>query len=730
MTLSLPRLTVKLRILLVAAIPTAGLIFASAAIVSERLTALSSAQGVRFEAEIATYIGSLIHELQRERGATAVFLGSKGAKMGPELTEQRATTDKLRASFASHMNTVIASSHHEALDQAVKRATAAMAELDGKRQESLALAIPVSASNTYFTETIRHLITTTTELAKEVDNAEAVAKLTAFLGLLNAKERAGQERATGAAGFAAGQFDATQHRAFVVAVAAQEAFIASFKSYASDAEREYFSKIVSGATVDEVARMRETALQTGPGRDITNIDGAAWFKATTARIDLLKQVENFIAAELSEQAEHDMAVAATMLWITLGIGLVLVALAGAVGWAIARSVSRPVTAIESAMGKLAEGDRSVEIPGLARADEIGAMAKAVQVFKENAAQMERMEEERRESERRQIETEREAERKRVEAERQAEDDRRTAQKEAEEREAQSRQRSEKLAQEARKKAMLELAERLEQAVMGVAQGVSAAANQLQGTARSMSELAQGTEGRCTSLVATSTQTAQNVNKVASAAEQLSSSVSEITQRVGESARIAARAVEEAKNTNATVKGLTEAARRIGEVVSLINDIAAQTNLLALNATIEAARAGESGKGFAVVASEVKTLANQTAKATEEISSQIAAIQSATGDAVGAIESIGNTIGEISHIATVVAGAVEEQGSATREIARNVGEAAAGTEDVSRNLDEVSRSSKHVGGASDEVLKAAQAMSEKAGGLRSEVEKFLGEIRAA
>ena len=730
MALSPLRLTVKLRVLLVAAIPVVGLLLAAAAIVTERLTAVSSARHVRFEAEMAVYIGNLIHELQRERGASAVFLGSKGTKLGAELEQQRASTDKLRTDMASRMAALIAASHHEELAQAANRATAAMADLNAKRQEISALAIPVSTSSAYFTETIRQLIATATEMAKEIDDAEAVAKLSSLLGLMNAKERAGQERATGAAGFAAGQFDTAQHRALVAAVSAQDAFITTFNSYANEAEREQFTKTVTGTAVDEVLRMREVALLAGPGRDVSNVDGAAWFKATTARIDLLKQVENFIAAELAEQAKHDISAAMSMLWFTLGVALLLVALAGAVGWLVARGVSRPLTSIEDAMSALAAGDKAVEIPGLARTDEIGDMAKAVQVFKENAVQMERMEEERRENERRQIETERETERKRAEAERKADDERRSAQKEAEEREAQARQRAEKQAQEARKKGMLELAERLERAVMGVAQGVSAAASQLQGTARSMSELAQNTDGRCTSLAATSTQTAQNVNKVASAADQLSSSVSEITQRVSESARIAARAVEEAKNTNATVKGLTEAARRIGEVVSLINDIAAQTNLLALNATIEAARAGEAGKGFAVVASEVKTLANQTAKATEEISSQIAAIQSATGDAVGAIESIGNTIGEISHIATVVAGAVEEQGAATREIARNVGEAAAGTEDVSRNLGEVSQSSKQVGGASDEVLKAAQAMSEKAGSLRSEVENFLGEIRAA
>ena len=218
--------------------------------------------------------------------------------------------------------------------------------------------------------------------------------------------------------------------------------------------------------------------------------------------------------------------------------------------------------------------------------------------------------------------------------------------------------------------------------------------------------------------------------VASAAEELTSSISEISRQVTHSAEISGRAVAAADGTNQTIRELAEGAQRIGEVVDLINDIANQTNLLALNATIEAARAGEAGKGFAVVASEVKNLAAQTAQATEDISAQIGSIQNTTQDAVGAIEGIGATITEMNEIATTIASAVEEQGAATNEISRNVQEAATGTENVSASIVTVRSGSERTGDASGNVLNASRELAERFQGLRGEVEAFLDKIKAA
>jgi len=261
-------------------------------------------------------------------------------------------------------------------------------------------------------------------------------------------------------------------------------------------------------------------------------------------------------------------------------------------------------------------------------------------------------------------------------------------------------------------------------VQQVVDVVASASAEMEASAQSMSATAEETNRQASAVAAASEEASTNVQTVASAAEELSSSISEISRQVTQSSEVARKAVEEAAKTNTTVKGLVEAAQKIGDVVNLINDIAGQTNLLALNATIEAARAGEAGKGFAVVASEVKSLATQTAKATEDIGRQIGAIQGATNDAVNAIHGIGQTIEEIAKIASNISAAVEEQGSATQEIARNVQQASVGTQEVSSNITGVTRAATDTGSAAGQVLTAAQELARQGDALKKEVESFL------
>ena len=260
--------------------------------------------------------------------------------------------------------------------------------------------------------------------------------------------------------------------------------------------------------------------------------------------------------------------------------------------------------------------------------------------------------------------------------------------------------------------------------------VASAAEQLRATAQTLSSTTDETTQQVSNVAAAVEQASVNVQTVAAAAEELHSSIAEISRQVTQSSSIAAMAVKDAHRTDEIVKALASGAQRIGDVVGLINSIAGQTNLLALNATIEAARAGEAGKGFAVVASEVKNLASQTAKATEEISRQIAEIQSSTGEAVQAIESIAKTIEEISHIASSIAAAVEEQGSATQEIARNVHEVATGTRHVSENIAGVSQGANETGAAAAQVLTAAVDLTGRAEKLRGDVREFIGNVKAA
>ena len=692
----LSRLQVRQRVILVAALPALALLITAGVMVAMRVQALNDARHVALEAETAVYISDLVHELQRERGVSAIFLGSKGTRMGAEMGTQRAATDKMRAGLKARFDELLAKSKHEELNAAARAALAAMASLDAKRKEADTHAISAPQSSAYFTETIGHFIAVTTEMTKEVDDPESVVQMASFVALMNAKERAGQERAIGAGAFSAGRFDIQQHRAFLTAVSSQAAYLASFQAYANDEERAHFQKVVAGPVVDDVIRMREIAFSLGADKDVSAVDAGAWFKATTARIDLLKEVDHFVAEALHELAEHDIAAAIRALTLTLGAVAAAVVVSGLIGLRIARGVSRPIADIEVAMGKLAAGEKATEIPGLDRADEIGAMAKAVQVFKDNAHEMERMEAKRREDERKLAE------------------------------EAMERQKS----AEARTKKVGEITSGFEASIAGVLQAAGAALEQLNGTSREMSSLADETSQKSTAVAAASEQATANVQTAAAAAEELSSSIAEINRQVAQSSTVALKAVEKARNTNDTVKSLAEAAQKVGEVVNLINSIASQTNLLALNATIEAARAGDAGKGFAVVASEVKALANQTAKATEEISSQIAAIQGETETAVHAIEDIGTTIEEISQISTTIASAVEEQGAATGEIARNVQQAATGTKEVSANIAGVSQASGAVGKSAGEVMSAAGSMAEQTNTLKAEVERFLADMRAA
>jgi methyl-accepting chemotaxis protein len=410
--------------------------------------------------------------------------------------------------------------------------------------------------------------------------------------------------------------------------------------------------------------------------------GTAAFRAVNSKAEEIRVIERKLLVERIAAQEHAIDWANLMLLFGCVTSFLV---SVATGFALSRGIANPIVAMTEAMRVLAGGDMKSEIPATDRKDEVGAMAQAVLVFKENMIRADQLAE---------------------------------------------AQKLEQAARDKRAQTVDSLTKGFDAEVGKVLTTVASASNQLESTASSMSATAEETTKQAGAVAAASEQASANVQTVASSAEELSSSISEISRQVSQSAKIAANAVTEAERADEMVQGLAMASQKIGEVIALITDIANQTNLLALNATIEAARAGDAGKGFAVVAAEVKNLATQTAKATEEIGGQISGIQDATENAVSAIKGIGKTIGEISEIASNIAAAVEEQGAATTEIARNVEEAAKGTQEVSTNIVGVNQAANDTGAASNQVLTSTRQLSQQSDALKGIVEKFLVEVRAA
>ena len=666
-------------------IPVLGMLVFSGIGLSEKWASSARMEQLEDLARLGPAIGALVHELQKERGMSAGFIGSKGAKFGDRLPEQRRASDARLAVLNDALRTFDGVTAADGLTAAIAAARAGLEPLAGKRAAVDSLSLGVGDAAGYYTATIGKLLALVEQMAVIGSDVEVTKAIIAYTQLLHGKERAGQERAMGSGGFAAKIFEANIHRTFTQLIAQQDTFFATYAIYAGDDERKLLERVLADPVAKDVDRMRRIAMDSPFTGTIGDVEAPVWFDTITRKVDLLKQVEDKVAGDLIALAQSVRARTQRVLYSYLIATVGLLAAGIGIAWMIAADISGPLSKVIRAMDILSQGDKTHAVEGGDRKDEIGAMARAVEVFRTGLIRADQLAKERQED--------------------QVVKDRRA-----------------QVIDGVLGEFNLEVAEVLET--------MAASATELEATSQAMSATAGQTSNQATVVAAAIEDMAGNMRTMAGATQHLSDSVEAINHRVADSVQIADSAKGKAQQTNLMVRGLSQAVLKIGAVVNLITDIAAQTNLLALNATIEAARAGDAGKGFAVVANEVKILANQTARATDEISSQINSVQQETRGAVDAISEITGIIEQMSELSAAIAASVAEQDAATAEIASNVQRVSRGTDEISANVGGVNAAAVETGRAASDVLETARTVARRASALRHQVDAFLTNIRAA
>lgn len=682
---SLNDIPIGVRIALGFLVPLIGLLAFSTYVVYNRYVQLQEVTMMRTIAVAATDISNLIHELQRERGGSFLFLSSKGNKFGDELVQQRHQTDarvlRLDETLAAANRSLFDENTFALLKRAHEMVASGLSFRSGVDRLSVEPAQLFSAYSTAITG----LLDAVGPMALHSSDRGITGMATAYLNLMQAKERAGMERALGAGAIARNGLSMAELRRFIGLMAEQDAFLSLFRRYTSRYNAEVFDTVVDSQLFAEIINRREMIISGSLAGRIDGIKADEWFSLVSKRVDQLKKLEDHVAQNLQAIAEDVITQAQIMLGLQLlavviGLGLTLGVVA-----IIARSIGRPIRLLTHDMQCLADG-AEVQDDTLddQRQDEIGAMTRAFGVFRQHKRQAESLE---------------------------------------------LMRRDEQAAKERRREALEGLTRNFDSHVTVVLDVVGQALHDLTCTATTLTRTANDATQRVDSVVTAATAAENNVQAVAIATRALSASIGEISQQVARSTRISRQAVAQSEHADTIIQGLADAAREIGAVVELITEIAAQTNLLALNATIEAARAGEAGKGFAIVASEVKSLANQTARATGQITAQISAVQQATSTAVGAIQGIGTTIADIDQISGIVARAVEQQANSTEAIRRNIEDAAARTSEVSGSVAHVDAAAHATGEAAAQLNVASAALTSQSDVLRREVETFLSGMKA-
>lgn len=636
------------KLILMVTIPTGFLIYFATSGILDSWRLSNEMKGLQTLSVLAVKMSEFVHESQKERGATGVFMGSKGTKFAAELQQTRSDTDKKITALEEVLKYFDSRQSGVEFKNNLDSALDKFNRIRSHRDSVNSFNIPGGEGIGYYTDMNASFLKVIDHIGKLNSNGELSTSVYAYVNLLRAKEKAGVERATMSNTFGVNRFEKGVFNKFVSAIAAQDIHTNLFLSLVAPEQRDFYKNKIQGQFVDETARMRMIAMEKADQGNF-GIDPVYWYTMMTGKINLLKEVEDKLSNDLNirtdrlkTSANHDLIFFTITIFVSIMATLFLTYL-------IARNITEPLRDMASFAEKIAEGDLTVRSK-INRNDEAGKLAMILNNMAENLRGM-----------------------------------------------------------------IVQLQNSIGQ--------ISMTSGELAASSRQMGSNSEETSRQVSSVSAAGEQTNRNVQTVASAAEEMTATIKEISKNVQEASSITSQAVHVAESTNQTISKLSDSSAEIGKVIKVITSIAQQTNLLALNATIEAARAGEAGKGFAVVANEVKDLAKETAKATEEISRKIEAIQTDTKSAVSAIGEIGKIIGKINEISMAIAGAVEEQAVTTTEISRNMAEAARGTSEVVQNIQAVSTASKSTADGAVDIMAASQILSKMGEELMAVVSRF-------
>ena len=668
------------QILLILVAPILALGVVTTLSIYENLQLVSRYERLMPIAAIAGKASALIHELQKERGRTAGLISSgyEQQRRGA-LQEQRSETDAALQSY-------LAGLEEQRLRSKVPEMLKLLSEIDrllegvpSHRQQVDARNMTVPKNIAVYTGVIDELIHLIAKSVEFSPSEALVEQLLPFNAIVVAKENAGLERALGSVLLnqaAEGKFQLARFLAYYKRLAGEEASLKEFHSFALQEHEALLEETLRGPDVDQVLAWREVIADLPETRDPQGVSGKAWFETATRRIDLLKKVEDTIAGRAQEIAKAKLDSVVDHTWFLVVVDVLTAFCAIGIGIVIAVRVSRPIIEIRNCTNRLVEGDNDVVVPFTNRRDEIGEMAQALRQFQTTAKENEELQRERLGE--------------------------------------QERSMQERVA------AIQSLSDSVENEIIGAVTETQSHTGQLLGVAQDLQKSVDRVQSNAGSVSERAESSLGNTEMASAAAEELTSSIREISDSAAKSASISNEAMQLSEETKEVVAGMNTAVDNVGEVVKVISDIAEQTNLLALNATIEAARAGEAGKGFAVVANEVKNLANQTQKSTSEIDAQVSEMQNVTRNAVDAMGRIAAIIERISEGMTSVASAVEEQSAATEEISRNIEQSTAGAREVTNRIAEVSSESTAMDGLARNVAEAARTLDQRVNELRSKL----------